>query len=554
MGLRKQKGNMYEFVTHTWNVIKGKCEHDCKYCHPAGTKILMDDFSEKLIENIIIGDSIIGIKKHNNIGFYKFEIGMVTNTSKRFDKTLLFETDDGVLEATREHPLMGSTEKRNCSDWKSAKSFSPFQNLRFIGRYKKDTSGFINGYINGFCDGDGCFFKFKNTGTKNMYTGFEAVCIDKKLRNYFIKACNFFNIKLKIGTKQNSRKAFNGGGKNPLIYTKTQSEVKKLLALCDFNKEKTISFYYGYLSGMLDTDGHVTKNGTIRISQSTSVNLSKYNKIKQCCDFLNLSYKEEPNSIYIKGGFNERMRILFHCKPKHSIKSKRLLLGMTIKGSNHSMIKSISACNQKIVYNLETSLETFIANGFIVHNCYMKKWGKQSPLRFDEKELKTKLGKDKFVFVGSSTDMFADNVPMGWIGTILLHCLSYPENKYLFQTKNPERFYNFMFRREDILCITLETNRDISDISKAPYPYKRAMIFADVNHSKKMVTIEPIIDFDLTKFVKMIRTIKPFQVNIGADSMNSNLPEPSAEKINDLIVELSKFTKVFKKSNLKRIE
>ena len=31
--LNKQKGNMYGFVTHTWNVIKGKCPHDCEYCY-----------------------------------------------------------------------------------------------------------------------------------------------------------------------------------------------------------------------------------------------------------------------------------------------------------------------------------------------------------------------------------------------------------------------------------------------------------------------------------------------------------------------------------------
>lgn len=27
MGLNKAKGNMYEFITHTWNPIKGKCPH-----------------------------------------------------------------------------------------------------------------------------------------------------------------------------------------------------------------------------------------------------------------------------------------------------------------------------------------------------------------------------------------------------------------------------------------------------------------------------------------------------------------------------------------------
>jgi DNA repair photolyase len=33
MGLNKSKGNMYDFVTHTWNTVKGSCPHDCGYCY-----------------------------------------------------------------------------------------------------------------------------------------------------------------------------------------------------------------------------------------------------------------------------------------------------------------------------------------------------------------------------------------------------------------------------------------------------------------------------------------------------------------------------------------
>jgi len=33
MALNKSKGNMYDFVTHTWNTIKGECPHDCGYCY-----------------------------------------------------------------------------------------------------------------------------------------------------------------------------------------------------------------------------------------------------------------------------------------------------------------------------------------------------------------------------------------------------------------------------------------------------------------------------------------------------------------------------------------
>lgn len=33
MSLNVSKGNMYGFVTHTWNTVKGKCPHGCTYCY-----------------------------------------------------------------------------------------------------------------------------------------------------------------------------------------------------------------------------------------------------------------------------------------------------------------------------------------------------------------------------------------------------------------------------------------------------------------------------------------------------------------------------------------
>ena len=33
MGLNKAGGEMYEFVTHTWNTVKGDCFHNCRYCY-----------------------------------------------------------------------------------------------------------------------------------------------------------------------------------------------------------------------------------------------------------------------------------------------------------------------------------------------------------------------------------------------------------------------------------------------------------------------------------------------------------------------------------------
>lgn len=190
--------------------------------------------------------------------------------------------------------------------------------------------------------------------------------------------------------------------------------------------------------------------------------------------------------------------------------------------------------------------------------CYMKRWGKLNPVRFDNKELKTDLGSENFIFVGSSCDMFSENIPDEWIRKTLKHCENF-DNKYLFQTKNPAKFLDYIdacvISDKSVLCTTIETNRFYNDVMKnSPASKFRAFYMNWVSEViKTYVTIEPIMDFDLSEMVQLIEICKPVQVNIGADSGKNNLPEPSKEKILQLITELEKFTVIAKKRNLTRL-
>lgn len=184
--------------------------------------------------------------------------------------------------------------------------------------------------------------------------------------------------------------------------------------------------------------------------------------------------------------------------------------------------------------------------------CYMKRFP-QKELHLDEKSFNDDLGEGNTIFVGSSTDMFAEKVPSEWISKVLEYCRKYPDNTYLFQSKNPYRFYSFSpYPNKVIWGTTIESNRDYKKISKAPKVFERFDAMRR-NNERNMVSIEPIMDFDLNIFVDWIKEIEPEFVSIGADSKGSNLPEPSPEKINKLIIELKKFTEVRIKPNLKRL-
>jgi len=183
----------------------------------------------------------------------------------------------------------------------------------------------------------------------------------------------------------------------------------------------------------------------------------------------------------------------------------------------------------------------------------------QKELHFDEKELKTDLGEGNYIFVGSSCDMWAEDIPNEWIDRTLNHCIKYPKNIYLFQSKNPERFIKFRDKFLELQCIlgtTMETDKQelLNKISKAPTINERSDAMT-IKGFRKFITIEPIIDFNLNSFVSEIRRTRPEFVNIGADSnSNPNLPEPSWEKVQQLIKELETFTKVNLKDNLKRLK
>ena len=193
--------------------------------------------------------------------------------------------------------------------------------------------------------------------------------------------------------------------------------------------------------------------------------------------------------------------------------------------------------------------------GLCLHDCsycYMKRFP-QDAVRLKEWELDVGQGFGCTIFVGSSTDMFASNVPKKWISAVLNRCRE-ADNTYLFQTKNPWRFHNFLdeFPEKVILATTLESDIHYPEISRAPTPLERIAAMKALKGKRLMISIEPVLKFGYS-FKDFIKQIGPEFVSIGADSKGHGLPEPSVEDVTQLILELQTFTAVKIKKNLARI-
>ena len=160
-----------------------------------------------------------------------------------------------------------------------------------------------------------------------------------------------------------------------------------------------------------------------------------------------------------------------------------------------------------------------------------------------------------FIFVGSSIDMWAEDIPSHWIKMVLDYC-DRSANKYLFQSKNPSRILDFITHpvfHHSVVCTTIETNRFYPEIMRnSPEIEERVRAMEKIVDLgiDTYVTAEPLMQFDLDKMIEYIKRCKPLQVNIGRNTNRKvQLPEPTANEVKVLITELEKFTKVEIKKN-----
>jgi protein gp37 len=130
------------------------------------------------------------------------------------------------------------------------------------------------------------------------------------------------------------------------------------------------------------------------------------------------------------------------------------------------------------------------------------------------------------------------------IDRIKQHSKRRSKKTFYFQSKKPSYFAPFLteFPENVILVTTLETNRDAGyeDICKAPPPSERYRQFEALKYPRKVLTIEPVMDFDLDTFTRWVLDLRPEYVWLGFNSKPESveLPEPPADKVQKFMEKL----------------
>lgn len=158
-----------------------------------------------------------------------------------------------------------------------------------------------------------------------------------------------------------------------------------------------LSYDSGWLAGMIDADGHLTQqnihnaDGTIRYGFRIGVaQCDKYPEIqkkiisliekftnnnKPCRQSMDKSTKKTSiksnYALYqylVTGSNMEKVQFLMRIRPHKLSKLNINKLGM-VRSKYDTKVKSITPIGKREIVVMETSSHTFIANGYMMHNC-----------------------------------------------------------------------------------------------------------------------------------------------------------------------------------------
>ena len=368
--------------------ITNRCDMNCFMCFPAKTKVLMADYTYRNIEDIKVGDKVIGYEEfaEKSGAKRKIEVATVLQTFIHVESELIsIETQEGnSVTATPNHPfLVQSGYGAN-----HARKFSPLSRIRIgdnlyaygfpVDQVNYESTDYAIGYTVGAWVGDGCLFHSVDKNGFDVYNA-RFVTLDEEINDRVFEMTSrlsdeFYRLEFKM-TNHEDKPRMSVRSNKRSSYEFLNNLIKQSIGICS-SKE----YACGYLAGFCDTEGHVdNQRGVIRLANT---NMDYLNECQRCLAILGIdsvleSYKTPEGWENKKPVFNVRItgkygasRFLWYSRPVCERKSLGNYLKTTTQYHTDPVIKAETINKKQYVYNLETTSHTYIANNLMVHNCH----------------------------------------------------------------------------------------------------------------------------------------------------------------------------------------
>jgi DNA repair photolyase len=363
----------------TINPYRG-CAHACTYCAAGDTPILMADGRTKPLQELVVGDRIVGTERDGNYRRYvETEVRDHWCSIKPAYRVTL---EDGTeLVTSGDHRFLTNRGWKHVTGRENGLDRRPHltvaNKLMGTGGFAAQpvvTSDYRRGYLCGMIRGDGTVatYTYERPGrTKADVHQFRLALADSE-------ALERTSRYLEAEAVQTQTFCFAAatGARREMGAIRAQSRVKvdRVRELIAWPLSPNDDWRKGFLAGIFDAEGSAGREA-LRIANcdrtllgwtSASLEHFGFDVVEDLTRHANgLRY------VRIRGGLRERLRFFHMCDP--AITRKRTVQGIALKSDARTRVVSVEPLGVAMrLFDITTGTGDFIANGVVSHNCFAR--------------------------------------------------------------------------------------------------------------------------------------------------------------------------------------
>lgn len=375
----------YSWLTNICLNLTDACSLACVYCVPAGTRILGENGVLKNIEDIKIGDAVIGFDEFNEQNKYKkvYSTKVTQIFQHQANELLKITMNDGKqLYITDNHKVLNGrnewTETKNLQE-----TTGQIMSLGYLPINEDKPDIYNIDYVKGYFTAmwlTGGSHNFYHYDSGNIYAMRLAVKDDEiieRMKQY----CDILNFSyiirdFKISKKENLYK--------PAIFSEQKESYDFIenMYLQIQNNCNNENYLKGFIAACYDAKGHIDKDRYIlSISNVDSIILQTW---KTGLEYFNFQVKEDKLQVHTNLPVIRSRLLTKHKKPleeqvrffnlfQPAVKRKTFLAlekSCPLQRNNIKQIERVTG--DFIVYNIATETRTYFAEGLAVHNCFVE--------------------------------------------------------------------------------------------------------------------------------------------------------------------------------------